>query len=557
MTREKDCVWKHLIENNTIKSIFYVSLLLVVFMYVDRRHFFDIPRKLEDRPFLYQTMFYLNYLGLLLSCLIYLTVKSKVIRVVFSLLILITVAITIVMDQAHGNVFSKLEANILFTEIQFAGQAMDAFFYSYLKGVLLALALTSALVFIAQLFLPKIDNWYALIPIVFIAFSTKLHLNSGGWHTLFPSVFNVPIIATDAYLTIPRFGPRNAPFIKPENKGLFKHIIWIVDESVRGDMLGINGAKHQTTPFLKSIKNSYYNYGIMSSASQYSLGSNLVLQSGLRLDQLPDTNMFFGTNPDIYQYGKQAGYTTYFINGQNKEDLPTNGMTRHDFKNIDHYIAIHKEFPGIVWPQVDTAIVGNIKSILESKKNTFTYINKAGCHFAYTNFYPKLREIFKPSYKGGEMWDNATTLKNTYCNCISWSVDEFFRKLVPNLKDKDVIVIYTSDHGVSLLEKGRPVQDISPINPLPIRAAVPFLVFTGNKHPELFQYAENNLNKLSHFSIFPSTLHLMGYKKEEVNARYGMDFFTKIKSAQRYFFSGSMYDPPHFYLNKFYYKLAE
>lgn len=537
--------------NNTLKTLLFVLFLLLIFMFVDHRHFFDIPRRLEGRPIVYQLVFYANYIGLLLACLIYLTVKSKSIRIVFCLLLFTTLSITFAMDIAHGNTFSKLEANILFTEIQFAGQAINAFFYQYLQGIGLALIITVLAAFIAFRFMPRISNMYALIPIVFIAYSAKINFTSDSWHTLFPSVFNVPIVAADAYVSIPRFGPRKTPFIKPENKGLFKHIIWIIDESVRGDLLSINNSPIPTTPFLESIKGNYYNYGIMSSSSQYSYGSNMVFQSGLRLDQLPDSNLNFGTNPNIFQYSKQAGYTTYFIDGQNKKEIPTNGMTRYDFEHIDHYIPIHKNYPDIKWPEVDSTIVKYLKNVLNSKENTFTYINKAGCHFAYNNFYPKTREVFKPSYRGGEAWTDPATLKNTYCNCISWSVDDFFRKLYPLTLDKNAIILYTSDHGVSLLEQGRPVQDTSPINPLPVRATVPFLVFAGKQHPELFQFAEINKNRLSHFSIFPGTLFLLGYNKNQVTQKYGEGFFTKREKIKRTFFSGTIYDRQNFYLNDF------
>lgn len=537
--------------NSSAKSILFLVLLLLLFLFVDHRLFFEIPTRLDSRPIVYQLVFYANYIGLLVSCLIFFTVKSRFLRIVFSCVFFISIAITVAMNIAHGNSFTKTEANILFTEIQFAGQAISAFFYQYLQAIVIAFLITGSLALLAFKFLPRLNNFYAFIPIVFIAYSFRINKTSETWHTLFPSVFSVPIVAADAYVSIPRFGPRKPPFIKPESKGLFKHIVWIIDESVRGDMLSINNAPLVTTPYLESIKSNFYNYGIMSSSSQYSYGSNMVFQSGLRLDQLPDVNLHFGTNPNIFQYSKQAGFTTYFIDGQNKKDIPTNGMTHYDFEHIDHYIRIHKNHPSIQWPEVDSTIVHYLKAILESKENTFTYINKAGCHFAYSNFYPKSRELFKPSYKGGEVWTDAATLRNTYCNCINWSVDDFFKLLYPQTIDKNAIILYTSDHGVSLLEQGRPVQDIGPVNPLPVRATVPFLVFAGKEHPELFQFAENNKNRLSHFSIFPGTLTLLGYNNKEVIQHYGESFFSKWEETKRKFFSGTIYDPPNFYINEF------
>lgn len=535
--------------SNLFKSVIFTILLLLIFMVVDHRLFFEIPYRLYGRPIVYQLVFYANYIGLLLSCLIYFTVKSKWIRILFTLLFFITLAISFGMEIAHGNSFSKVEANILFTEIQFAGEAINAFFFQYLQGIGLALIITIVVTLIALKWMPKLDNQYILIPLVFIAYSVKVNMSSKTWHTLFPTVLNVPIVAVDAYISIPRFGPRKTPFIQPTKKGMYQHIIWIIDESVRGDMLSINTASKPTTPFLESIKNQFYNYGIMTSASHYSFGSNMVLQSGLRLNQLPDNDLKYGTNPNIFQYSKQAGFNTYYIDGQNRSSIPPNGMTHYDYDFIDYSIPIHQKHLGIKWPEVDSTIVNYVKNILEKDEATFTYINKAGCHFAYNNFYPKTRDIFNPSYKGGEAWIDSVTLRNTYANCINWSVDEFFRKLYPITLNKNTIIIYTSDHGVSLLEKGRPVQDTGPLNPLPARAAVPFLVFADTSHSELFQFASENKNRLTHFSIFPSTLMLMGYDQSQVSKLYGDDFFRKWSKKKRIFFSGTIYDPQQFYLN--------
>lgn len=537
--------------NTNYKIFLFTIFLLVVFMFVNHNELFDIPVRLNARPFLYQLVFYANYIGLMLSCFIFLTVKSQLIRYVFYFSLFLTISITIATDKVHGNSFGIFEANIMFTEIQFASQVASAFFYEYLGAIGIALFITTLVSYIAFRFFPRISNLYALIPIIFISYSVKINYTSKSWHTLFPCVFNVPIIAADAYLSIPRFGPRNEPFLKPTNKSLFKHIFWIVDESIRGDMLGANNSPLPTTPFLDKIKNDYYNYGITSSSTHYSYGSNIILQSGLRADQLPDNLLKFGTNPNIFQYSKLAGFTTYFIDGQNKNEIPQNGMTNYDFKHIDKYVQIQKMYPDIKWYSVDSTIVKYIAEILKTQGNTFTYINKAGCHFAYNNFYPQEQEVFTPAYRSGKSWTNQKTLINTYCNCIKWGVDDFFKKLYPYSLNEDAIFIYTSDHGVTLLEKGRPVQDTDPHNPLPLRATVPLLIFAGNHHPELFQFAEQNKNKLSHFSIFPGTLFLLGYDQDKVTALYGKSLFMQWEKTKRIFFSGTIYDSGNCYINDF------
>ena len=38
-----------------------------------------------------------------------------------------------------------------------------------------------------------------------------------------------------------------------------------------------------------------------------------------------------------------------------------------------------------------------------------------------------------------------------YSNAIAWSVDEFFRNLLPAVDLHKTLIVYTSDHGQSLL----------------------------------------------------------------------------------------------------------
>ena len=96
------------------KTILFTIFLLLVFMFVDYRNIFEIPVRMQSRPLLYQFVYYLNYLGLLISCLIFLTVKSKFIRYTFYLILFLTIAITMATDLAHNNSFGKIGQSIFF-----------------------------------------------------------------------------------------------------------------------------------------------------------------------------------------------------------------------------------------------------------------------------------------------------------------------------------------------------------------------------------------------------------------------------------------------------------
>jgi len=70
---------------------------------------------------------------------------------------------------------------------------------------------------------------------------------------------------------------------------------------------------------------------------------------------------------------------------------------------------------------------------------------------------------------------------------------------------------------------------------------VPLLVFTENEYfLEKFRLgAQKNLNKASHFNIFPTLLDIWGYKKTEYNQFHGVSLFDNI-TFPRKFLSGIM-----------------
>ena len=59
-------------------------------------------------------------------------------------------------------------------------------------------------------------------------------------------------------------------------------IVLIVDESIRADILGINGYPAATTPWLRTIDSGIVNFGLAASASNCSDYSNLMLRTGIR-----------------------------------------------------------------------------------------------------------------------------------------------------------------------------------------------------------------------------------------------------------------------------------
>lgn len=92
----------------------------------------------------------------------------------------------------------------------------------------------------------------------------------------FPPPFSVhakfAIAATLAYYSGPRKDVPDGPRPRP----LFRNVVMIVDESVRGDYLQVNNAAYASTPFLAGLKHRLINFGSAVSAHNCSAPARLL-----------------------------------------------------------------------------------------------------------------------------------------------------------------------------------------------------------------------------------------------------------------------------------------
>ena len=87
---------------------------------------------------------------------------------------------------------------------------------------------------------------------------------------------------------------RNNVVYKTNPKEKLLDVVLIVDESVRGDFLDINGENMGITPYLYAHKNRVMNFGYASSGANCSADSNQILRYGVNPNNFENT---FNKNP--------------------------------------------------------------------------------------------------------------------------------------------------------------------------------------------------------------------------------------------------------------------
>jgi lipid A ethanolaminephosphotransferase len=132
---------------------------------------------------------------------------------------------------------------------------------------------------------------------------------------------------------------------------------------------------------------------------------------------------------------------------------------------------------------------------------------------------------------GAEDWRRY---RNAYRNTLLWNVGAFFDRLLAQAELERATLVYTSDHGQDLHERGEPgVTTHCSSEPVDEEGLVPLAVIEGAGAPSLDwgRTLAANRDRSSHFNIFPTLLMLMGYDPDAVRARYGRSLAEETRDS--------------------------
>ena len=327
-------------------------------------------------------------------------------------------------------------------------------------------------------------------------------------------------------------------------------IIYVIDESVRGSNLSLNGYPRPTTPFLQSLETQgrLKNLGICVAASSFSHISNAYLITGH--NAFPDDAFRTDKNPTLFDYAKKMGYETIFIDIDNGYLLPLRKAAREGpVRSLDGWMtepSFEERHIDLVTTK-DFGVARFLSGLLNERGGYFVLVNKKGLHFHYRSRSPNdpAFTIWKPVMEASEPIDPSPTgrekLVNTYENGIRFQVDEFFRVLVSHTTNQNYVILYTSDHGQTLAEHG---QVYTHLKPDQVIDDVPEFLVIGE------QYGRKGLLagipsgiRVSHLNNFATLLDLMGVPMSWRVRPYDKSLFslTAEDNRVRTYMSGSLH----------------
>lgn len=337
-------------------------------------------------------------------------------------------------------------------------------------------------------------------------------------------------------------------------------IVLLIDESVAANYLDIDNPNGVATGLLAAHRGgaSIHNFGYASSIGNCSMSSNLTLRYG---GTHGDYLRIISTMPSIWAYAKKAGLRTVYIDAQRTGGNLQNGMDDSERAQIDRIIQFDTTPP----VGRDMAVADALVALINDDHRDFIYANKIGAHFPVNDKFPDAYLRYSPVLPRGtlpQVSDTGSRLgfggsqadwlryRNSYRNTLLWNVGHFFDRLFTQADLRNTTMIYTSDHGQDLHERGNPGKNTH-CSPEPVmeEGLVPLVVIAGDAVDSGFDWtaqAKAGHGRSSHFQIFPTTLMLMGYDHDAVRRTYGagLDETGKNPFAFNYLFNARLGKKP-------------
>lgn len=484
---------------------------------------------------------YLALLAATCTSLLFLfLIRSKKVFYSFLAMLFLTLWLSLTYRLISGYNFMYADATVAFNNVGMADLALQNYINEIYLALFFAACVSGLLILLRKKTKFRFANRYGVFALILTPLIIwQIHQTNGIIDDV-PAFFRVPSTMLVASINRLEQPARTDVSLKLANKSV-PRIFLIVDESVTGGQLTINNPNVKTTPFLAGFKTRLFNFGITSSTTNQSNGSNIALMCGTRPEELPDKKRLTLRRPNIFQYAKKAGYTTYYLDGQLANNALQNYMSPEDLKYIDHFWQPGSAFPEQPRYMRDFLIAEKLIELTRSKKKVFVYAVKVGAHWPYGNAYPADSAFRKPVLSSRNMYKDRERTLNTYHNALRWTVDEFWKKLLTTIHSSDsVVAVYTSDHGQNLQEEGLSITHASIMNTKAQEAEVPLLLWDpAILLPQPFKPL--SFSKYSHAAIFPTLLQLQGYSKEEVKERYGPSLLEPALPEERFFLSGDFF----------------
>jgi glucan phosphoethanolaminetransferase (alkaline phosphatase superfamily) len=313
-------------------------------------------------------------------------------------------------------------------------------------------------------------------------------------------------------------------------------VVLVIGESSRADHWSLNGYQRETNPLLAKRKNLTSFQDVTScTALTRSAVPCLLTRKTVREAE----NEMFALKiheTSVVSVFRALGFDTYWVGVQG-----TRAFTDSPFLSImqegQNYVLLNPYLsPGDA--QMDEGAFPYIDQFLaKPEKRKFLVVHTVGNHWTYTSRYPKSFTRFTPvcgeSRLAGEGLRLQSAMKecdkvkgalvNSYDNSIIYA-DFVLDSIMAKLDKKNALMLFVSDHGESLGEKGVYLHGNMKVKE---QRHIPMILWASESfaraHPDMMTHIEASRNApISHDHVFHSLLGCTGVTSEIVDPRLNL-----------------------------------
>ena len=289
----------------------------------------------------------------------------------------------------------------------------------------------------------------------------------------------------------------------PETNNKKALTIFVVGETARADRFSVNGYKKETTPYLSEED-------VMSFSNVDACGTSTA-------ESLPC--MFSVLNRDDYSIAKAAGLENLLDvashAGVSVLWRDNNSSSKGVADRVPYEVFKDSRMNTICNPECrDEGMLVGLQDYINRNKarNILIVLHQMGNHGpAYYKRYPEAFRKFRPECETNQLEDcSVEEINNAYDNAILYT-DHFLKKVIDLLKenhqDFKTSMLYASDHGESLGEKGLYLHGMPYFIAPKEQIHVPAILWMGDGVDALRAKRDE---KFSHDNLFHTVLGLMG-----------------------------------------------
>ncbi|HFI5323516.1 TPA: kdo(2)-lipid A phosphoethanolamine 7''-transferase [Serratia liquefaciens] len=290
------------------------------------------------------------------------------------------------------------------------------------------------------------------------------------------------------------------------------YVVFVIGESARRDHMGVYGYQRDNTPNLDKEANLAVLQGYSCDTStKLSLRCMFVREGGA--SEEPQRTL---KEMNVFSVLKKQGFSSELFSMQSEAWFYN--KTQADSYALRESIQAEKRNAGK--PVDDIALIDELQDSLDRhpQGKHLVILHTKGSHYMYTERYPRAFDRYQPECQGIDDTCSTESMINSYDNSLLYT-DYVLEQVFNQLRNRNAIVFYASDHGESISENmhfhGTP-RDHAPKE----QRTVPIMVWASDKflsQPD-HQAAFNQLKALQkaktpvfHEKLFDSVLGCIGY----------------------------------------------